>query len=436
MLTLVGGPSSGERNAARRDAHDDLRRDQRAGQRAGAVEARRHLRGVLDAAAHEQRAVARAPAERTVNRPPSNCVLARSPSGTGPSSIRRSAASWRSPLGARNRSVPDSVGAGGPGSIGDALEPGVVERAGAFGRVGRRVDDPERRRGRVLGRAGRVRVQRVALVQQRVDELVDAAVSHRAPRESRSETQASSVASPRSSFARWSASSVWERSATQAVFGVVVLDRLPPHRHRHPEVDRLRPRDQHHLQAAVLAGVVDHAVEVQRERRLAVGERVQVLGRGDLEVVVARDRDRDRGRAGERRHEHVELGPDQAAGRHRPALGRAEQLDQPLARGVVVAPPRRLDHQLDRQRDHVHLAAAGSDTWRSSVSIGAAAYLTVRAPSTANSRSGGGSGTSGGVDSVRGSMLKPAPPSRAARRRSARPRRARRTRPRSPPSAP
>src|ERR1700761_6811176 len=44
--------------------------------------------------------------------------------------------------------------------------------------------------------------------------------------------------------------------------GVVVVDRLAPHAHRHPEADRVRPRQQHDLQALVLAWVVDHAVEV------------------------------------------------------------------------------------------------------------------------------------------------------------------------------
>ena len=39
--------------------------------------------------------------------------------------------------------------------------------------VGRRVDDPERGRGRVLGRARRVRIERVALVEQRGDELLE-----------------------------------------------------------------------------------------------------------------------------------------------------------------------------------------------------------------------------------------------------------------------
>ena len=48
-----------------------------------------------------------------------------------------------------------------------ALEPQVVEGRRQLLRVGRRVDDPERGRGRVLGRAGRVRVERVALVEQR-----------------------------------------------------------------------------------------------------------------------------------------------------------------------------------------------------------------------------------------------------------------------------
>ena len=78
-----------------------------------------------------------------------------------------------------------------------------------------RVDDPERGRGRVLGRSRRVRVERVALVEQRVDQLVDA---HRASSSS-SATQASSVGSARAAFSRWSARSVSSRSAIQPVRG-------------------------------------------------------------------------------------------------------------------------------------------------------------------------------------------------------------------------
>ncbi len=53
-------------------------------------------------------------------------------------------------------------------------------------RVAGRVDDPERRRRRVLAGAGRVRVERVALEEQRVDELVDHRVAPaRAGRRSR-----------------------------------------------------------------------------------------------------------------------------------------------------------------------------------------------------------------------------------------------------------
>ena len=51
----------------------------------------------------------------------------------------------------------------------EALQPEVVEAVLVAGRI----DDPERRRGRVLVRSGRVRVERVALVEQRVDELLD-----------------------------------------------------------------------------------------------------------------------------------------------------------------------------------------------------------------------------------------------------------------------
>ena len=73
----------------------------------------------------------------------------------------------RSPAGSGSRR--DERGS----PIGHALDLQVVERRAAAGRVDRRVDDPERRRRRVLGRARRVGVERVALVEQGVDELLE-----------------------------------------------------------------------------------------------------------------------------------------------------------------------------------------------------------------------------------------------------------------------
>ena len=58
-------------------------------------------------------------------------------------------------------------------------------------------------------------------------------------------------------------------------------------------------------------------------------------------------------------HQHVGLVPDQAARGRGPALRRAEQLHEPLARLGVVLAPGRLDHDLGAERDRVHLAPAG-----------------------------------------------------------------------------
>ena len=54
--------------------------------------------------------------ERNVSRPPSNSVVIRSPSDTGPSSTRHAEALWRSPLGARYRSVADRVASASAGA--------------------------------------------------------------------------------------------------------------------------------------------------------------------------------------------------------------------------------------------------------------------------------------------------------------------------------
>ena len=54
--------------------------------------------------------------------------------------------------------------------------------------VGRRVDDAEGRRRRVLGRARRVRVERVALVEERAEQLLEAGRAHASPRPSSSST--------------------------------------------------------------------------------------------------------------------------------------------------------------------------------------------------------------------------------------------------------
>ena len=93
----------------------------------------------------------------------------------------------------------------------DALELEVVVCGVERGGVRRRVDDAERSRSRVLRRTGCVRVERVALVEQGLDELVHGSSS--------SATHASSVGSARFAFSRWSARSVCSRSAIQPVLG-------------------------------------------------------------------------------------------------------------------------------------------------------------------------------------------------------------------------
>ncbi len=95
-----------------------------------------------------------------------------------------------------------------------ALHPQVVEGRGAALGVGRRIDDPERGRGRVLGRARRVGVERVALVQQRVDEARGRGVHQ--PSSSRSASiVASKVGRPRSALSASSRSNVSASSGTQ-----------------------------------------------------------------------------------------------------------------------------------------------------------------------------------------------------------------------------
>ena len=118
-------------------------------------------------------------------------------------STRRATPWWRSPLGSRKASVPETgdLGAG----LQHDLHPRAIERVRPAGRVHRRIDDAERRRRRVLGRPGRVRVERVALVEQRGEQPLDAHSSSR--------TVSSNECSPRSALRCDSASSVsrWRR---------------------------------------------------------------------------------------------------------------------------------------------------------------------------------------------------------------------------------
>ena len=81
----------------------------------------------------------------------------------------------------------------------------VIRRGHALG-VGRRIDDPEWRGSGVLGGAGRVGVERVALVQQRLHQLLE--VAHSALASSARATVASNECVPQLGLAPASASIV------------------------------------------------------------------------------------------------------------------------------------------------------------------------------------------------------------------------------------
>ncbi len=134
-----------------------------------------------------------------------------SSSRAGPSSTRRSTPWWRSPLGSRKATVPET-GASRRRRVEHHLHPRAVEGVRAPGRVDRRVDDAERRRGGVLGRPRRVRVERVALVEEGREQPLHAGVEQRAhpssPLPSSSRTTSSNECSPPAALRRESSSRV------------------------------------------------------------------------------------------------------------------------------------------------------------------------------------------------------------------------------------
>ena len=179
----------------------------------------------------------------------------------------------RSPPGSRKAPSPRAVSAARPRAL--QLHPRAVERVRAAGRVRGRVDDPERRRRRVLGRARRVRVQRVALVQQRVDELLQSLTS-------------SSRAAPGS----WRRTCAGPRSALRARERVERLGAAAgssrrrgsarPSRAATPSTGMRHRAVQLHgtcttCSRSSLAAVEHHPVEVEGQRHVAVGQRVEVL---------------------------------------------------------------------------------------------------------------------------------------------------------------
>ena len=82
-----------------------------------------------------------------------------------------------------------------------ALDPQPVEAARVALGVGRRVDDPERRGRGVLGRPGRVRVEGVALVEERVDELLQRR-AHRASARARQQLRHGGVVRQQAALGR------------------------------------------------------------------------------------------------------------------------------------------------------------------------------------------------------------------------------------------
>ena len=91
---------------------------------------------------------------------------------TPPSSNATSPGSGSSTVPARQRTVAAQETCLAP-FLHAALHPHPVVRDGALARVLRRVDDPERRRRRVLGRLRRVGIELVALPHERVDERLE-----------------------------------------------------------------------------------------------------------------------------------------------------------------------------------------------------------------------------------------------------------------------
>ena len=132
----------------------------------------------------------------------------------------------------------------------------------------------------------------------------------------------------------------------------VLVHQLPPHRHRQPEGSLLLPR--HLLDAETgLAAGEDRAAEQQKQGDLPCVERVEVLGRRQLEVVGADHRQIDLAAPLEARHHQRGVGPQQGLEGLAPARSLAEQLEQALLFGPRVVALARLDLDLAAQRNRV-----------------------------------------------------------------------------------
>ena len=145
----------------------------------GAIEALGHRRRVVHAEHHAPAArrrgrrptSARARAGRRARRARRAASAARSASVRPGASRRRGTAWWVSPAPCRKRTSP--LRTASPSACAMPCMRSLSNVLGRGLRVGRRVDDPERGRRRVLGRARRVGVQGVALVEQRAQELLE-----------------------------------------------------------------------------------------------------------------------------------------------------------------------------------------------------------------------------------------------------------------------
>ena len=173
MLTLSRPVSNGERNRAVRCPYDQVGRDQCAPQRGCAVESRwAPLRCCERTRARGHCPSSTSGSERNVRRPLSKVTVSRPPMATGP--ISRAALAGLDGLAGRRR-----ASAQRPRRSRRAQGSSTHSRRtwstapGHSVCVRRRVHDPEGRRCGVTGSPGGVRVQRVALVQQRGNELIE-----------------------------------------------------------------------------------------------------------------------------------------------------------------------------------------------------------------------------------------------------------------------
>ena len=115
-----------------------------------------------------------------------------------------------------------------------ALDLEVVEGRAARGRVRGRIDDSERGRGRVLRRARRVRVKRIALVEERPTSSSRPSGHCAASRAGRRRSSRT-TACPTRRNAACRRPSVSTCKRIQPLRGVVVVDHFAPDLHRHPE---------------------------------------------------------------------------------------------------------------------------------------------------------------------------------------------------------